>query len=181
MSSEVDILKSIKDTPDWERFNEVFNVYPTMGSDDCGYRYDPINNVIYRERVNRGARYTYIAKADGLDIYKVGRTNNLQIRIKRLHHEYPYSTLGLEPIAYCLGDIERDIKMWSSCDSRELPEPFKKTCELLFFNEEDINRVIRECGFIRIHGELPGNLNVTERTIYNPENGQFIKRQYLAE
>ena len=172
------------DTISWDILNVLKRFCPKSWFSPCDFRYDKKRNIIYRIQTisEDQAKITYIAKAEGMDIYKVGCTKNLSQRINGLRNKKPYSLLNLKPIAYCPDNIESAIKRSIGFRNAELPHPFEKSTELMFLAQEDVDKLITECGFTRIVGdELPKAKSYSYKICYDPKTGRCIKVERIYD
>ena len=173
MCNEADVLRGVqKDIIDWDMVSslDAARIGSILGSGN--YKYNEENDEFYVDDVFL-QKYTYIAKADGMDVYKIGATNNLKRRAIELTKRKPYSFLGLSPIAYSTENIEHTLKTVLPCMRRKLPHPFDNAEEILIVGEEDIERIISLYGFQRIKdgGNVPGTILTTKRVSFFPKTG----------
>lgn len=183
MKPELRILKSVaKDSVN----QDVYSVFSTLSSRNyhggCDYRYDEKEKAIYTDREYGRPRYTYIAKAKDLDVYKIGHTTNLSKRFISLHSKPPYSLLELEPFAYTPEDVESEILAIYGSTFRELPEPFNTAKELVFLDKSGIEWLLNAYPFTRvISGKiLPGEMKKITRYYFEPTNGECIKTRVIS-
>lgn len=173
-----DILDFGYDSVRWDLLGELFQDKPLTSIPDCKYRYDSNQKVIYSLSEKENATYTYIAKADGLDIYKIGHTTNLSRRMRELSSKKPYSYLRLKAIAYSCYDIEKALLLSIKDTSKCLPAPYDKVEELVVLKLNDVLKIIKRGHFISLDDpkRLPGQLTQICRTEYDPDDGHCIGR-----
>ena len=145
-------------------------------------RYDSASGMLYKETVVKPHKYTYIAKAEKGDIYKIGHTGNLEKRIRTLNSQKPYSLLGLKPIAFCEEDYEWIILCSAQRSSRILPPPFSTAKEILILSDDDLNFLIDSFGFTHINeSNYPGVMTRTIRDFYDPNDGHYVKTETIIK
>ena len=147
-------------------------------NEECPFRYDHATGLIYRDTNISHNKYTYIAKSEYGDIYKIGHTLNLEERVNTLNDDKAYSLLKLEPIAFCIRDYESLILALTGARTKKRPAPFEKKKEIRLLTSDDIEFIIESFGFIRIDGKVPGLIKRTKRDYFNPDNGKYIRTEY---
>ena len=177
---EIDALLGLDyDSFEREDISECLDVV-NASHDPCEFRYDPESGMIYEDIDITKSKYTYIAKAEEGDIYKVGHTNNLKERASNFIYDTPYSFLNLKPIAFSPRDCEKLILIFTKAHLRILPKPFEKAKEILILTDEDLEYLLDTFGFVRISGEqYPGEITRTLRMYYDPNDGRFVKEEAL--
>jgi len=181
MKPELEQLKSLT----YDSVNQdVYSVYMSLvryGREECNYRYDKKEGLIYTEHEENRPRYTYIAKAKGLDMYKIGHTANLGKRVPKLRSMHPYSLLDLNPIAYTAEDVEQEILAMYGCFFRKLPKPFDVARELVLLDEPGVQWLINTYSFTRVTpGCLPGEMKKTTRYYFDPDNGEYVGTKIIT-
>lgn len=172
------LLSQEKDRLSMDGVDELVAIDNTSS---CDIRYDRESGLLYREDDISYRKYTYIAKSEYGDIYKIGHTNNLRERMKTLNLDEGYSCLKLKPIAYCVRDFESIILAVTWNGRRILPGMLEKKKEIRLLSKEDVDRIIDFMGFVRIDNEdCPGFIHKTKRVYFNPDNGSYIKTEYKA-
>ena len=171
------LLSQSGDTLLKEGIQDVLRVMDTREK-ECPFRYDHVTGLIYRDTNISYNKYTYIAKSEYGDIYKIGHTLNLRERVKTLNDDKTYSLLKLEPIAFCIRDYESLILAVTGGGMRKRPAPFEKKKEIRLLTSDDIEFIIESFGFIRIDGNVPGLIKRTKRDYFNPGNGKYIRTEF---
>ena len=176
----IDVLLSLKhDVFERDPIIEFLDVVE-KSQEPCKFRYDCSSGMIYEDVDISDRKYTYIAKANKGDIYKIGHTDNLKRRIKSLALDKPYSFLGLKPIAFCPRDCENVILVFTQAKYRPLPKPFDNARELLILSDDDIDFIIETFGFFKIEGdEYPEEMMKIARRFYDPVDGHYINTEMI--
>lgn len=166
------------DSVRWDLLGDLIQDKPLTSVPDCEYRYDSDKNVIYSLTEKENALYTYIAKADGLDIYKIGHTTDLSRRMRELSSKKPYSYLHLKAIAYSCYDIEKALLLSIKDATKFLPAPYDKVKELVVLKLNDVLKIIKRGLFISLDNpkRLPGQLTLICRTEYDADDGHCVGR-----
>lgn len=145
------------------------------------YRYDRESGLIYCEKEIEKSDWTYIAKAEVGNIFKIGHTSNLKQRADILRTQKPYSYLNLRMIAYHCRNCEKIALIFSS-KGRKLPRPFEKMEEIRLLSDDDLNYLVESFGFKPADPDnLPVDVRRFERMYYDPDNGNHIKTEYFIE
>ena len=167
------------DSVRWDLLGELIQDKPIASFPDCEYRYDSDKNVIYSLTKKENTMYTYIAKADGLDIYKIGHTTDLSRRMRELSSQKPYSYLRLKAIAYSSYDIEKALLLSIKDATKRLPAPYDKVKELVVLKLNDVLKIMQRGRFVPLDSPkiLPGQLTKVYRTEYDPDDGHCVGRQ----
>lgn len=182
MRAEATRLIGVKKTKhQWDEFEEVVKLSNKFPIHDgrCHFYYRE-SGLVYTEYVEKKVAYTYIAKADGLNFYKVGRTKNLLKRMRSLKNDYPYSLLTLTVIAFSPVDCEKILKVFFSCDASTLPKPFNKAEELLLLDDTELLKILDMCSFTRINTneQMPETITRITKQYYDSMMGNAIYRKY---
>ena len=112
---------------------------------DIEYRYDSRVEMIYKE-VKRYQKFTYIAKTNVPDVYKIGSSRSLERRDGELAKYGHYKDLAPTIIAYCPIDIEWLLLSWVSWPKKVSISP--KIKELVSADKEYLNKIIRRFHFL---------------------------------
>lgn len=130
---------------------------------DFSFRTDAI-------KLDRRIRYTYILKSSNdPNLYKIGRTQDLSMRLFALRSKSLYKSKDLRPFAFLPCDAERQILSALSISGVEkYYSTANRYPEAYYIRTNDINYIVEHYGFTRLVGnKVPAFIDISEVKHYN--------------